>query len=367
MKKLSKSLLMLLLSLILLLAACDLDFLNNDDDIAANEYADKLPEEDDRMSLTKPVNPAAPSDVDGESIEDMHDSTPQQGLSLIISSVTSAEMRAFESQHAVSAEQERYLAFGAFVMTNNLESIRVFALDGSADSAVRILRDSWNVEDKESALVQLKRLSSANGQAPVANDIYNTVILNGYLKPLETTDVIILLAHGGFEHLYENTTTRAENMTDEFDVWVELLEEDLGKVDRDEAFMLFISILMTERINRGLEAYTNAKRLLISQFGYTEEELLNLPSLNAWDYGRVAIIARYGTESGYLKEDEAWQYLKLAADSASQNYSSWREYTAAHILGRALAFGNTSADFRNTLEFLLKHPESSFQTIDFKG
>jgi hypothetical protein len=124
---------------------------------------------------------------------------------------------------------------------------------------------------------------------------------------------------------------------------------------------------MTERINSGLEAYIGARRLLINQFDYTEEELLNLPSLDAWDYGRVAIIARYGAEAGYLNEAEAWQYLKLAADSASEIYNSWREYTAAHILGRALAFGSRSEDFRDTLEFLLNHPESSFQTIDFKG
>jgi hypothetical protein len=145
---------------------------------------------------------------------------------------------------------------------------------------------------------------------------------------------------------------------------MEVMEAD--EEHYDEIVELYAYILFTERINNGLYAYTGARMMLINDFGYTEEELLALPNLSAWDYGRVAIIARYGLAAGYIQEEEAWEYLKLAADRAAEVYGSWREYTAAHILGRALAFGNSSQDFRDSLGFLLYHPESSFQTIDFK-
>jgi len=367
------------LSLLLLLAACFDNNIDSSMDESPDDIADTIPEmntemntevnteENKRKSLTEVVNPGESTDADGEPIEEEHGSPPRQGLNFVESSVTSANMRAFEARNAVTAEQERYLAFGAFVMTNNYESIRVFALDGSASSAGRLLRDFWSIEDREAALQQLSRLSSADGQAPVANEIYNTFVKNNYLDPLEPIDVFMIRLRGGLVNLYEASKSRAERMPDEFDRFVLLLEEDFGDVDRDEAYELFVNIIMTERINQGLEAYAGARRLLINRLGYTENELLNIPSLDAWDYGRVAIIARYGAQSGYLNEAEAWVHLKQAADSASVIYSSWREYTAAHILGRALAYGSTSEDFRDTLEFLLNHPESSFQTIDFKG
>jgi len=343
---------------------------NNADDRTQDSPADNSDahtDEADRRSQTRATNPGTSTGTDDEQIEEVHGAPPRRGLSFIETSVTSEDMRVFEAEHAVSDEQERYLAFGAFVMTNNYESIRVFALDASAGSAERLLRDFWSIEDKESAREQLSRLSIADGQAPIANEIYNIFVKNDFLEPLTPTDVFILRTRGEFEHLHRATTSQAERMQDEFNRWVVLLEEDVGRVDGNEAFELFVIMLMTERINRGLEAYVGARRLLINHFGYTEKELLNLPSLDAWDYGRVAIIARYGAQSGYLTENEAWQHLKLAADSASEVYSGWREYTAAHIIGRALAFGSTSEDFRDALEFLLNHPESSFQTIDFKG
>ena len=357
---------LLSLSMLLLLTACS--------DLGAGENTGDRTNQTSVINASEPTDagePAdagEPTDADDEQIEEeVHESPPRRGLTFIESNATSADMRAFEAANAVSPEQERYLAFGAFVMTNNYESIRVFALDISASSSDRLLRDFWSIEDRDSALVQLISLSSADGQAPVANDIYNSLVKNGYTRPLEPIDVFLVHAHGGLEHMYEISKIRAERMMDEFKMWLASLEEDVGQVDRDEAFEVFIAMLMTERINRGLEAYAGAKRLLINHFDYTEEELLNLPSLDAWDYGRAAIIARYSAESGYLEEDETWQYLKQAADSASKIYSSWREYTAAHILGRSLAFGNNSDDFRDALEFLLNHPESSFQTIDFKG
>jgi len=278
--------------------------------------------------------------------------------------LTSRQMRQFEQENAVSAEQERYLAFGAFVLTNNRESIRVFALGDSGPHAERILRDSWSITDSEGALTQIYRLSTATGQSPIADEIYRYFVLN---DQLDEVDGVVLFLTGfdisRFENLFNNAVSRAEQMEDELDMLVEFLE--LDEDEREEAFELLVYMQFAERVNRGLNAYLGARDLLIDSLGFTEEELLNLPTLAAWDYGRVAIIARYGVEAGFLDEDEAWEYLKVAADSASAIYSNWREYTAAHILGRALAFGNPSDDFLHTLNFLLHHPESSFQTIEF--
>jgi len=57
----------------------------------------------------------------------------------------------------------------------------------------------------------------------------------------------------------------------------------------------------------------------------------------------------------------------LAADSAGDVYSCWREYVAAHILGRAIAFGNYSTeDFVDVIDFLLNHDHSPFNDVEFE-
>jgi len=278
--------------------------------------------------------------------------------------LTHESMRAFEELHAVSPAQERYLAFGPFVMTNNSESIRVFALGVSYFSADRILSDFWSVTDRDSALTQLEHLANASGQSPIADDIFHTLIQNGELEPLDPFYLFDTFYEPvGMEHVWQNAINRAENMIEDFEFYLELL--DIPPEEEEDFFELFVLMQFTERVNRGLEAYQGAKTLLIETFGFTEEELLNLPSLAAWDYGRTAIIARYGVAAGFLEEEEAWAYLKMAADGAAAVYDSWREFTAAHILGRAIAFGNSSEDMADTLDFLLHHPESSFQTINF--
>ena len=278
--------------------------------------------------------------------------------------LTTPRMQAFEEANAVSVEQQRYLAFGAFLLTNNRESSRVFAVEESQSSAANLLNRAWSVDSRESALVQLENLSTATGQSPSGDDIYNVFIKNGLLEPIVGLDLLIYdVDLTGLESLIARSTNRAERMPEQFEAVSEILSA-FG-VEEEDLFEAFVMMIMADRINDGIEAYLGAREMLIGSFGYTEEELLNLPTLAAWDYGRTTIIARYGVAAGYLEEDEAWEYLKEAADRAASTYSNWREYTAAHILGRAIAFGNPSDDFFYTLDFLLNHSQSPFQAVDF--
>jgi len=278
--------------------------------------------------------------------------------------LTSEEMKAFEAEHAVSEEQERLVAFGAFLLTYNRESARILALGESRNHAEYLLGDSWSVDNHESALVQLERLSGADGQSPAADDLFHTLVKNGHLEPLDAYEMFMYgYDFTGLENVYASSLTQAERDTDRFEQLMEFL--GASEEDREEVFELFVLMTVENRVNSGLEAYRDARKMLVESFGYTDEELQSISTLAAWDYGRTAIVARYGIAAGYVEEDEAWTHLKLAADHASGIYSGWREYTAAHILGRALAFGNSSADFRDTLEFLLNHHESPFQRIDF--
>jgi len=328
------------------------------------EIAEEPPEE-------PPVEEAIPEDDEEDSdteslLEDLFNELfgDGSGSAFLAETMTSEEMQAFEAEHAVSEAQERYLAFGAFLFVRNGESPRVLAVSAPQNRTVQMLRNSWSVTDHESAMEQLTRLANADGQSPIANDIFHTLVRNGELEPLDPFEMFFNEVDlSGLENVYHNAVNRAERMPDEFELFFEML--DVPEEYRDEAFELFVLFELTDRVNRGLEAYLGARDLLIDSFGFTEEELLSIESLNAWDYGRATTIARYGVSAGFLEEDEVWGYLKLAADSAAMAYNSWREYTAAYILGRALAFGNSSWDFNFALDFLLNHSESPFVRIPF--
>lgn len=279
-------------------------------------------------------------------------------------------MREFEEVNAVSREQERYLAFGAFLMTSNQESARVLAIGNSAAHASRILRDWWDVRNGDDALEQMRALVAGQGQAPVANEIWLEVIVN------QNVTLDDIWEGEAFEILYYTTNATRRNaleilenaMQDE--ELVEYLDDDYylqGRSVEEYVYEIAKKLALEERVIIGVEAFYAASEMLIELFDFSEEELFDIETLVAWDYGRVAIVARYAVSSDFLDAQDVWPYLQEAANAAEATYSSWREYTAAHILGRAIAFGNDSSDFIYTLDFLLNHSESPFQRHEFSG
>jgi TPR repeat protein len=105
--------------------------------------------------------------------------------------------------------------------------------------------------------------------------------------------------------------------------------------------------------------FSTASQMLM-RFGYTEDELLSLSTLAAWDYGRLGFIARHSWDVGYIDKVTAWDYMLRCADNAARHYDSWREYLAAYVLGRAL-WGSDCKDIEHELAYLLCHPNSPFK------
>ncbi|WP_157956601.1 DUF1266 domain-containing protein [Dyella sp. C11] len=71
------------------------------------------------------------------------------------------------------------------------------------------------------------------------------------------------------------------------------------------------------------------------------KEGLALPanlSMAAYDYERIAWLARGCFHLGYLTEDETWRHLAWVADQSCHEFASWTEYGASFVLGRAATF-----------------------------
>ena len=356
---------------------------------STNEYKFRLEDEDQTLILIRQSNdrefshsrvtnpdevianqrayldsPHHPENIDLDELADMN--------SLELTLLTGA-MDLFETEHAISDEQARYLAFSPFLMMLNFESPHVFEINclgrGTA-CAADILGDSWNVTTEAAAIRQLESLSSATGQAPIADDIWNTLIREGQTELL---DPEVGFEVAGLERVVASASNRAtetiQMILEDEDTLEEimLLLADDGIEDNIEDYLyeMFVLVGVAERVNSGILAFEGASSILIEEFNFTEEELLEIETLSAWDYGRVSIIARYGVAAGLIDESVAWEHLQLAANNAVESYGNWREYAAAHILGRAIAFGNDSRDMAEVLAFLFNQETSPFQLHEF--
>lgn len=223
----------------------------------------------------------------------------------LTTALKSGNMRRFEANYTVSAEQKKLITFGAVLFTRNLESCRTFRLRADKSKIVDMLFSWWDINNPEGALRTAGKLSTANGHTPVADRVYKALEPDGRIRPLR----------------------QSANDIAEFE-------------------------------NR-IECYKTARDILLD-LGYTERELSEVKSTSAWDYGRAGFIARYCVKAGYMEEDEAWGFMETAAKSAASVYGNWREYTAGYVFGRALGYTNDSRDIYAVLRYLLNNSNSPF-------
>ena len=198
-------------------------------------------------------------------------------------------------KYRVSDEQLRCLLFGGLPITLNGESLTTFKLMWKSKKHAKNLLDLWDIPRRdahEPTLNILKNLSNAKGQTGFADDVYNNLIKKGITDPSD---------------------------------------EDLKLLKPENAQQV-------NRVRHGLKTYERARKRLQSG-GFTEEILDSIDTLAAWDYGRTAIVGRFGAHANYIYEEEAWPSIITAAANASKDYDNWSQYWAAYVLGRAIAYG----------------------------
>lgn len=319
--------------------------------------------------------------------------------------LTFKEMQQFEAENALSEEKRRYLAFGAVLMSDWLESSRVFKLTEykkptGLNGHLTVLK-KWGITNGDDAKRILQELSVAHVDAPVANEIYHTFIKNNpfyatsHKKRLDKETAItmetLLSAQEGLQRSFERVreefhisfdTARWVFSFDEIKLMKKQAgtEEDLTEEGIREVLILPVASQHLLRvINESLSNYRVTKYLLIessrqtgSPFkGYSEADLAKIETFEAYDLGRVVPLARLSVHAGFLKEEETWEYIKTAADTASQLYDSWETYLAAYVIGRHLVRSLSRGEFGysispSVVEYLLHHHNSPFREHAFK-
>lgn len=86
-------------------------------------------------------------------------------------------------------------------------------------------------------------------------------------------------------------------------------------------------------------------------------------SVIAWDLVRIVNLGRWAYLCGYVNEDEMWQIMQVAADTALEYFSSWEEYELSFVMGRGVWHGDPddSATAHEIIELLLKNDESPWK------
>ena len=90
-------------------------------------------------------------------------------------------------------------------------------------------------------------------------------------------------------------------------------------------------------------------------------------SVIAWDLVRVVNLGRWAYLCGYVNEDEMWQIMQVAADTALEHFSSWEEYGASFVMGRGVWHGDffKQKTAYEIVSLLLEDDESPWKESNF--
>ena len=90
-------------------------------------------------------------------------------------------------------------------------------------------------------------------------------------------------------------------------------------------------------------------------------------SVIAWDLVRLVNLGRWAYLCGYVNEDEMWQIMQVAADTALEHFSSWEEYGTSFIMGRGVWHGDPddSETAYEIVSLLLEDDESPWKESNF--
>ena len=91
-------------------------------------------------------------------------------------------------------------------------------------------------------------------------------------------------------------------------------------------------------------------------------------SVIAWDLVRLVNLGRWAYLCDYIREDEMWHIMQVAADTALEHFSSWEEYGRGFIMGRGVWHGDPtdSETAYEIVELLLKNSESPWKQSMWK-
>lgn len=151
--------------------------------------------------------------------------------------------------------------------------------------------------------------------------------------------------------------------------WKHILERDWNIHNRDELLATIEKMtsdghesefqlcrkIASETTDYGFFNMTNTYELTQKQYNYLKyfvanSKVLKGHSILVWDLGRNVALCRWGYDSGFLTEAEAWQKMFALARRIQPLYTSWKDYGFDYYMGRVF----WASGFGNELEYAYK-------------
>ena len=209
----------------------------------------------------------------------------------------------------LDAGQLRLLAFGVPMLVYNDENVDTIDCESDIDSIKCTLREWWNVTDRKSTL-----------------DIVRWLLEEGHHA--EADRILAEIRERGLENIpAKERCSKGGKMED-----VCLIAEEMQRNNWCPAGKMPQSAI-------------------------------------AWDLVRVVNLGRWAYLCGYISENEMWQTMQVAADTALEHFSSWEEYGWSFILGRGVWQGDPadSETADEIIKLLLENGESPWKQSSWEA
>ena len=208
----------------------------------------------------------------------------------------------------LDAGQLRLLAFGAPMLVYNDENVDTIDCENDIDSIKCTLREWWNVTDRESTL-----------------DIVRWLLEEGHHA--EADRALTKIRKRGLKNISAEEHCNGDDKMED----VCLIAEEMQKNGWCPAGQMPQSVI-------------------------------------AWDLVRLVNLGRWAYLCDYIREDEMWHIMQVAADTALEHFSSWEEYGRSFIMGRGVWHGDPtdSETAYEIVELLLKNSESPWKQSMWK-
>jgi Protein of unknown function (DUF1266) len=219
-----------------------------------------------------------------------------------LKSIVDSGFKVLPDAPALSPAQERGLALGAVYAAGDLLPINALTAAAEPHLAAKVLDQSWDVHDAQSARGAYRFLLDGGGHRGVYACVRN----------------------------YLNAD------------WDLSRAEERARVEQATREIPALAMQRGERPDLALTYFQSAWPLrAVMQSGRPRRIV---EGITAWDAARVVHVSRFIVDAGYLPPDEAWAAIDAAGVMVRPEYASWEEFQLGFLAGQVFWQGNAGFD-----------------------
>ena len=284
----------------------------------------------------------------------------------------------------ISQDKQRALNIGAILTETNNEfydSLQA-AKHGAAGYQKALLSKWWGISSPESAPAILEWLKN-KGHRRIFGIILENQATTIDREP-SFKDFRLACEQADLPVIDENTREKyvrevglVENHLDILhSIHTRMPDDEIDRLIKEQKIMFYdvetfefcikIYRAVSKKYNKYAKYAANLRQSLqkLQKYGFADTDA-GFYRINpaAWDMGRLVNVARWCFGSGYITENQAWEYIFYAEKESSNCYTNWASFGNAYVICRAL-WGGESDLLENTVlaaDGLLKDENSPWK------